>query len=81
MGLCRSRLGQGEGSTGLSFRAGLKEADKQNLLEQIQQMAGLNLLMLVLLKGRRSQRCHSDKESPIGSPYRRYFKDSFWSAY
>lgn len=35
----------------LSFRAGLKEADKQNLLEQIQQMAGLNLLMLVLPEG------------------------------
>ena len=35
----------------LSFRAGLKEPEKQNLLEQIQQMAGLDLLMLVLPEG------------------------------
>ena len=35
----------------LSFRAGLKEPEKQNLLEQIQQMAELDLLMLVLPEG------------------------------
>lgn len=37
---------------GLSFRTGLKEPEKQNLLEQIQQMAGLDLLMLFLPEGK-----------------------------
>ena len=35
----------------LSFRAGLKEPEKQNLLEHIQQIAELDLLMLVLPEG------------------------------
>lgn len=35
----------------LSFRAGLKDPEKQNLLEQIQKMASLDLLMLVLPEG------------------------------
>lgn len=36
---------------GLSFQVGIKDPEKQNLLEQVQKMSGFNLLMLILPEG------------------------------
>lgn len=36
---------------GLTFRTGIKDPEKQNMLEQVQKMAGLHLLKLILPEG------------------------------